>query len=95
MTFHWSNPYEFGGTQGETEKEYEFVSTIFAFITLETTKMIRRILPGTDHLLSYEHPCDSKVASSHFTNYELPNQLFFEPKWRPQNLLFVQPAAPL
>ena len=35
MTFHWSNPYEFGGTQGETEKEYEFVSTIFAFISLE------------------------------------------------------------
>ena len=83
MTFHWSNPYEFGGTQGETEKEYEFVSTIFAFITLETTKMIRRILPGTDHLLSYEHPCDSKVASIHFTNYQIS---FF-----PRLNFFLQP----
>ena len=63
--------HEFGGTQGETEKEQEFLSTIFAFITLETTIVRRIFLPGTDHLLSYEHPCDSKVASVHFTNYQI------------------------
>ena len=63
--------HEFGGTQGETEKEQEFLSTIFAFITLETTKVMKRILPGTEHLLSYVHPCDSKVASICFTNYQI------------------------
>ena len=33
--------------------------------------MIRRLLPGTDHLLSYDGPCDLSVASIHFTNYQI------------------------
>ena len=53
---------EFGRTQRETERRQKFLRTIFAFITLETTKVIGRVLPSTNHLLFYDGPCDLSVA---------------------------------
>jgi hypothetical protein len=49
--------HEFKRTQGETERKLKLLNKIFAFITIEITKFIRSVLPGTDHLLSNEHFC--------------------------------------
>ena len=62
---------EFGRTQRETERRQKFLRTIFAFITLETTKVIGRVLPSTNHLLFYDGPCDLSVASSCFDDTQI------------------------
>ena len=62
---------EFGRTQRETERRQKFLRTIFAFITLETTKVIGRVLPSTNHLLFYDGPCDLSLASSCFDDTQI------------------------
>ena len=62
---------ELGRTQGETERRQKFLRTIFAFITLETTKVIRKVLPSAYHLLFYDGPCDLSVASSYFDDTQI------------------------
>ena len=65
---------ELGGRQGETERRQKFLRTIFAFITLETTKVVGRVLPSTNHLLFYDGPCD--LASPHLASTTLKSAFF-------------------
>ena len=71
--------HKFKRTQGEIERKLKLLNKIFAFITIEITKFIRSVLPGTDHLLSNKHFCvltlpalASTIAKSVF---------FFAQKW--------------
>ena len=79
---------ELGGTQGETERRQKFLRAIFAFITLETTKVIGRVLPSTNHLLFYDGPCDLSVASSCFDDTQIS---FFSSKNSDTKIFFAAP----
>ena len=79
---------ELGRTWGETERRQKFLRTIFAFITLETTKVIGRVLPSTNHLLFYDGPCDLSVASSCFDDTQIS---FFSSKNSDTKIFFAAP----
>ena len=79
---------ELGRTQGETERRQKFLRTIFAFITLETTKVIGRVLPSTNHLLFCDGPCDLSVASSCFDDTQIS---FFSSKNSDTKIFFAAP----
>ena len=79
---------EFGRTQRETERRQKFLRTIFAFITLETTKVIGRVLPSTNHLLFCDGPCDLSVASSCFDDTQIS---FFSSKNSDTKIFFAAP----